>query len=110
MSALLITGSEVRLELVLTPQAHDINLVLGLESHALTILFVADYITQWQQKHIISAFHLRPFLLFGKKHKSMVNPQHYKAFSSATINLDVLGIFWPPLTVGIFSLFNPLMR
>ena len=29
MSALLITGFKVRLELVLTPQANDINLVLG---------------------------------------------------------------------------------
>jgi len=29
MSALLITGLKVRLELVLTPQANDINLVLG---------------------------------------------------------------------------------
>jgi hypothetical protein len=29
MSALLITGLKVRLELVLTPQADDINLVLG---------------------------------------------------------------------------------
>jgi hypothetical protein len=29
MSALLITGLKVRLELVLTPQANDIDLVLG---------------------------------------------------------------------------------
>ncbi|MGD9306696.1 MAG: hypothetical protein PVF79_20710 [Desulfobacterales bacterium] len=44
MSALLIAGLKVRLELVLTPQADDINLVLGLGSHTLTSTFVADYI------------------------------------------------------------------
>ena len=54
MSALLITGSKVRLELVLTPQAHDINLVLGLESHALTGFYVADNFRYGKQNFVLS--------------------------------------------------------
>jgi len=49
MSALLITGLKVRLERVLTPQADDINLVLGLGSHTLTTTFIADYIRYEKQ-------------------------------------------------------------
>ena len=54
MSALLITGLEVRLERVLTPQANDINLVLGLGSHTLTRTFVADYIWYEKQNFVLS--------------------------------------------------------
>jgi len=44
MSALLITGFKVRLELVLTPQANDINLVLGPVVARSPIILIAVYI------------------------------------------------------------------
>jgi hypothetical protein len=56
MSALLITGFKVRLERVLTPQADDINLVLGLGSHTLTKTFVADYIRHEKQNFVVSDY------------------------------------------------------